>query len=87
MTHIARRRTVSFVSEMPSASRPTAGQEGLRAPRRPGELLYALRDGHQGATVGLLAVAGLAVVGLLVVWIPLGPALESRTACARRSRR
>jgi YNFM family putative membrane transporter len=62
---------------MPSASRPTAGPEGLRGPRRPGELLYALQDGRLGATVGVLAVAGLAVVGLLAVWIPLGPALES----------
>mgnify|MGYP003294054552 CR=1 FL=1 len=77
MTRFTRRRTVSLVSGMPNASRPTAGSEGLRGPRRPGELLYALQDGHQGATVGVLAVAGLAVVGLLAVWIPLSPALEA----------
>jgi MFS transporter, YNFM family, putative membrane transport protein len=77
LTRFTRRRTVSLVSGMPNASRPTAGSEGLRGPRRPGELLYALQDGHQGATVGVLAVAGLAVVGLLAVWIPLSPALEA----------
>jgi MFS transporter, YNFM family, putative membrane transport protein len=76
LTHFGHRRPLSFVSGMSSASRPTAGHEGLRGPRRPGELLYALQEGHQGATVVVLAMAGLAVLGLLAVWIPLSPALE-----------
>jgi YNFM family putative membrane transporter len=42
-------------------------------------LLHAPQHAPQSATmatVAMLAVAGLAVVGLLAVWIPLGPALE-----------
>jgi predicted MFS family arabinose efflux permease len=39
-------------------------------------LVYAPQHGRQSVTVAVLAVAGLMVVGLLAVWIPLSPALE-----------
>jgi MFS transporter, YNFM family, putative membrane transport protein len=66
------------MSEMPaSSSRPATGSAGpgpLRAWLR--VLVYAPQHGRQSVTVAVLAVAGLMVVGLLAVWIPLSPALE-----------
>jgi MFS transporter, YNFM family, putative membrane transport protein len=70
--------TVSTVPGMSAASPGPAGDEpGPGGSRRgPRLLLYAPQHGHQSATVAILAVVGLAVVGLLAVWIPLNPALE-----------
>jgi MFS family permease len=67
--------------EMPAwPSRPAAGLAGpgrLRARLR--LLTYAPQRvaGRQSVTVVVLALAGLMVIGLLAVWIPLSPALEA----------
>jgi MFS family permease len=78
LTRFSRRRTAISMSEMPaSSSRPATGSAGpgpLRAWLR--VLVYAPQHGRQSVTVAVLAVAGLMVVGLLAVWIPLSPALE-----------
>jgi YNFM family putative membrane transporter len=66
------------MSEMPASSSGAAtgaaGPGPLRA--RLQLLVYAPQHGRQSVTVAVLAVAGLLVVGLLAVWIPLSPALE-----------
>jgi YNFM family putative membrane transporter len=63
---------MSAASPDPAAGHPGPG--GAR--RRLRLLLYAPQHGNQWVTVAALAAVGLTVVGLLAVWIPLGPALE-----------
>jgi hypothetical protein len=41
------------------------------------QLVYAPQHGRQSVTVAVLALAGLMVIGLPAVWIPLSPALEA----------
>jgi MFS transporter, YNFM family, putative membrane transport protein len=53
-------------------ARHAAGHAGPGGAR----LWLSAPHGRQSVTVAMLAVVGLAVVGLLAVWIPLGPALE-----------
>ena len=56
---------------------PAADDQGPAGARRGLHLLlYAPQHGNQSVTVVILAVVGMAVLGLLAVWIPLNPALE-----------